>query len=357
MLGAYTTYAVQTLFHELPARRASTATCSRRSRSRSWSRALVGMLLERSVIRHLYGRPLETLLATWGISLMLIQTVRLIFGAQNVSGRQPRRGSRAASRSRTGSCCPTAASRSSSSSIAGRRRSCGSSCSERALGLQVRAVTQNRAHGGVPGRVHRARRHVDLRPRLGHRGARRRGAVAARQRRARARAELHRRLVHGRRARRRRRWPARSRRRWASASSTSCSSRSAGAVLGKIVVLVLIILFIQRRPQGMFALKGRVGGMSMSDAAPARDALAARVAVGRRALARAARGADPAAQRAAAPTRRCTCPTTWCRCSGKFLCFAHGGAGDGSGLGLRRHPEPGPRRCSSRSAATPWACT
>ena len=39
------------------------------------------MLLERTVIRFLYGRPLETLLATWGISLALIQTVRLMFGA------------------------------------------------------------------------------------------------------------------------------------------------------------------------------------------------------------------------------------------------------------------------------------
>jgi urea transport system permease protein len=51
--------------------------------------AAVGMLLERAIIRHLYGRPLETLLATWGISLVLIQTVRLIFGAQNVEVRNP----------------------------------------------------------------------------------------------------------------------------------------------------------------------------------------------------------------------------------------------------------------------------
>src|SRR5204863_9602582 len=45
--------------------------------------------LGRGVIRHLYGRPLETLLATWGISLGLIQTVRLVFGAQNVSVANP----------------------------------------------------------------------------------------------------------------------------------------------------------------------------------------------------------------------------------------------------------------------------
>jgi urea transport system permease protein len=40
----------------------------------------VGVLCEHLVIRHLYGRPIETLLATWGISLLLIQTARLIFG-------------------------------------------------------------------------------------------------------------------------------------------------------------------------------------------------------------------------------------------------------------------------------------
>jgi urea transport system permease protein len=41
---------------------------------------LVGMFCEFAVIRHLYGRPIETLLATWGISLLLIQTARLLFG-------------------------------------------------------------------------------------------------------------------------------------------------------------------------------------------------------------------------------------------------------------------------------------
>ncbi len=51
--------------------------------------ALVGAALERSVIRFLYGRPLETLLATWGISLMLQQLVRSIFGAQNVGVENP----------------------------------------------------------------------------------------------------------------------------------------------------------------------------------------------------------------------------------------------------------------------------
>src|SRR5437763_1177373 len=44
----------------------------------------LGLLLERLLIRHLYGRPLDTLLATWGVGLVLQQTVRAIFGAPNV---------------------------------------------------------------------------------------------------------------------------------------------------------------------------------------------------------------------------------------------------------------------------------
>lgn len=51
--------------------------------------ALVGAAMERSVIRWLYGRPLETLLATWGISLVLMQAVRTLFGAQNVAVENP----------------------------------------------------------------------------------------------------------------------------------------------------------------------------------------------------------------------------------------------------------------------------
>ena len=51
--------------------------------------ALVGMALERTVIRWLYGRPLETLLATWGLSLILIQAARVLFGAQNVEVGNP----------------------------------------------------------------------------------------------------------------------------------------------------------------------------------------------------------------------------------------------------------------------------
>ena len=79
MLGAYATYVVQML---LP------------PSLQEWSLAfaiplafvvsgLVGIAIERLVIRFLYTRPLETLLATWGVSLILQQGVRSLFGANN----------------------------------------------------------------------------------------------------------------------------------------------------------------------------------------------------------------------------------------------------------------------------------
>jgi urea transport system permease protein len=52
--------------------------------------ALVGLLLERGIIRFLYKRPLESLLATWGVSLVLQQVFRHIFGAANVQVSSPR---------------------------------------------------------------------------------------------------------------------------------------------------------------------------------------------------------------------------------------------------------------------------
>src|SRR5207249_3715071 len=45
--------------------------------------SLIGIAIERSIIRFLYGRPLETLLATWGLSLILQQAVRSLFGPTN----------------------------------------------------------------------------------------------------------------------------------------------------------------------------------------------------------------------------------------------------------------------------------
>jgi urea transport system permease protein len=51
--------------------------------------ALLGVLLELSLIRFLYGRPLDTLLATWGVGLILQQAARSIFGAPNVQVSSP----------------------------------------------------------------------------------------------------------------------------------------------------------------------------------------------------------------------------------------------------------------------------
>ena len=88
MIGAYTTYVVQNLFKaHAPGAFDWYLVCA--VPAAFVVAALVGMALERSVIRWLYGRPLETLLATWGISLMLIQAVRTIFGAQNVGVENP----------------------------------------------------------------------------------------------------------------------------------------------------------------------------------------------------------------------------------------------------------------------------
>ena len=50
---------------------------------------LLGVLLERTVLRRLYGRPLDTLIVTWGVSLILQQLARMIFGAANVQVRAP----------------------------------------------------------------------------------------------------------------------------------------------------------------------------------------------------------------------------------------------------------------------------
>lgn len=88
MVGAYSAYAMQSLFRAwfpdyidwyLPAAVPAAFFVA----------ALVGVIMERTVIRWLYGRTLETLLATWGLSLVLIQSARVIFGAQNVEVSNP----------------------------------------------------------------------------------------------------------------------------------------------------------------------------------------------------------------------------------------------------------------------------
>ena len=83
MIGAYTTYVVQSLFKTHLGQYVDWYLLVAIPAAFLVS-ALIGMLIERTVIRPLYGRQLETLLATFGVSLILMQLVRMIFGAQNV---------------------------------------------------------------------------------------------------------------------------------------------------------------------------------------------------------------------------------------------------------------------------------
>ena len=88
MIGAYATWLVQNAFKSLWPGGFDAYILAAIPLS-FLAAALVGAALERSVIRWLYGRPLETLLATWGISLVLMQGVRTLFGAQNVQVENP----------------------------------------------------------------------------------------------------------------------------------------------------------------------------------------------------------------------------------------------------------------------------
>ena len=83
MIGAYTTYVIQGLFKTYFAGYVDWYLIAAIPAAFAVS-ALIGMLIERVIIRPLYGRQLETLLATFGVSLILMQVVRMIFGAQNV---------------------------------------------------------------------------------------------------------------------------------------------------------------------------------------------------------------------------------------------------------------------------------
>lgn len=75
MAGAYTAYLLQDLVLALPAA--------------FLVAGAMGLVLERLAIRHLYGRPLDTLLLTWGVSLVLQQLARDLFGAPNVQVSAP----------------------------------------------------------------------------------------------------------------------------------------------------------------------------------------------------------------------------------------------------------------------------
>ncbi|POT57418.1 urea ABC transporter permease subunit UrtB [Citrobacter amalonaticus] len=216
----------------------------------------IGMILERGVIRHLYGRPLETLLATWGISLMLIQLVRMTFGAQNLEVANPAWLSGGV-QVYANLILPW-----------NRLVVLGFAMlvliftwlllNKTRLGMHVRAVTQNRSMAaccGVPtGRVDM------LAFGLGS-GIAGLGGVALSQL-GNVGPELGQGYIIdsflvvvlggvGQLAGS-----------VAAALGLGIFNKilepQMGAVLGKIAILVLIILFIQKRPQGLFALKGRV---------------------------------------------------------------------------------------------------
>ena len=254
MIGAYATYVVQGWFR------------AHWPGAESWYlaaaipvaflvTAAVGAVLERTVIRFLYGRPLETLLATFGISLLLIQLTRTIFGAQNVEVANP------AWMSGGIQILPNLILpwnrlyiiAFSAIVVAG----VWAILNLTRLGLYVRAVTQNRAMAGCVG-VMTPR--VDMLAFALGAGIAGLGGVALSQI-GNVGPDLGQSYIIdsfmvvvlggvGQLA-------------GTIVGSLSLGIVSkflepyAGAVLAKIMVLVFIILFIQRRPQGMFALKGR----------------------------------------------------------------------------------------------------
>ncbi|WP_404385693.1 urea ABC transporter permease subunit UrtB [Caenispirillum salinarum] len=83
MLGAYTTFVVQQVFRATLPPEVFGLYLLVAVPAAFVVAGAVGVAMERGIIRFLYGRPLETLLATWGISLILQQAVRSIFGATN----------------------------------------------------------------------------------------------------------------------------------------------------------------------------------------------------------------------------------------------------------------------------------
>ena len=253
MLGAYTTFVVQDLI------RAHNPALFDYSLLIAVPLAFVvsgaaGILVERSIIRFLYGRPLETLLATWGLSLILQQAVRTIFGPTNKDVGNPSwmsgafdLGGITITYNRLWIVIFTLAVFVALLAMLRFTR----------LGLEMRAVTQNRAMAacmgirtaridaltfglgsGIAGIAGVALSQIDnVSPNLGQ------GYII----------DSFMVVVFGGVGNL-----------WGTlvgALTLGIANKFlepfAGAVLGKIAILVFIILFIQKRPRGMFALKGR----------------------------------------------------------------------------------------------------
>lgn len=254
MVGAYSAWTMQTLF---------------RAKFAGWidwyvlaaipagffAAAIVGAVMERLVIRRLYGRPLETLLATWGLSLILIQSARSIFGPQNVEVANPAWMSGGVALlpnlvlpwNRVAIIVFSVAVLVLMWALLNRTR----------LGMFVRAVTQNRAMAGCVG-VPTAR--VDTLAFALGAGIAGLGGVALSQI-ANVGPDMGQSYIVdsfmvvvlggvGQLAGAV----------WAALGLGVVSKFLegwTGAVIAKIVVLVFVIVFIQKRPQGLFALKGR----------------------------------------------------------------------------------------------------
>jgi urea transport system permease protein len=214
----------------------------------------VGIVVERTIIRFLYGRPLETLLATWGLSLILQQVVRTMFGPNNREVGNPsfmsgafNLGGITITYNRLWIICFALAVFAALLGLLRFTR----------FGLEMRAVTQNRPMAasmgirtaridaltfglgsGIAGMAGVALSQIDnVSPNLGQ------GYII----------DSFMVVVFGGVGNL-----------WGTLVGSFLLGMAnkflepvAGAVLGKIAILVLIILFIQKRPRGMFALKGR----------------------------------------------------------------------------------------------------
>jgi urea transport system permease protein len=254
MLGAYTAYVTQQSLGTVFPAAADYALLAAIPAAFAVS-GLTGMAIERCVIRFLYGRPLETLLATWGVSLILQQAVRSIFGATNKDVTTP--GWMSGSIDLAGGLSFTlnriAILAFALLVFAGlmllMRRS--------SIGLQMRAVTQNRSMAramgirssqvdaltfglgsGIAGLAGVALSQIDnVSPNLGQNYIIDSFLV----------------VVFGGVGNL---WGT-----FAGAVTLGVANKFlepfAGAVLGKIFILVAVILFIQKKPRGLFALKGR----------------------------------------------------------------------------------------------------
>src|SRR5215208_3496734 len=253
MLGAYTTFVVQELIRTY-APGLFEASLFIAVPLAFLIAGAIGVAIERGIIRFLYGRPLETLLATWGLSLILQQAVRTMFGPSNREVGTPAWMSGAFDLGGLSLTYNRVAIVAFSLAVFAALLLV---LRQTSLGLQVRAVTQNRRMAasmgiktdridaltfglgsGVAGIAGVALSQIDnVSPNLGQSYIIDSFMVVVFGGVGNLWGTLVGALTLG--------------------VANKFLEPYAGAVLGKIAILVLIILFIQKRPRGLFALKGR----------------------------------------------------------------------------------------------------